>query len=128
HSAYLLILSTITHQPPITTLFPYPTLFRSRLHGPVSALRPARGFIGVNPRGVEAITPENVRRGEELAGVVGRDQAEGGVRAAVDEDVVVDGLDPSVAGGAELRAEPHGVPAAMGVEDLLAGVEDLDRP
>src|SRR5690606_12361020 len=34
----------------------------ARLHGPVSALRPARGFIGVNPRGVEAITPENVRR------------------------------------------------------------------
>ena len=94
----------------------------------VPALGPARRLVGVGARGVEAVGGHVVGRREELAGVVGRHQPEGGVRAAVHDDPGVHGGEHAVAGGARPVAHVEGVASAVGVEDLLAGVEDLDRP
>ena len=98
------------------------------LHRAVAALGAAAGLVGVDPAAAVAVAGEAHRAGQELAGVVGGDHAEGVVGPAVDEDVGVHRREPPVGVGGEGHLHGHGVPAPVGVEDLLAGVEDLHRP
>ncbi len=62
----------------------------ARLHPAVAALGSAGRLVGEHARRVEAVGGEVVRPGQELARVVRGDQAEGRVRAAVDQDLRVD--------------------------------------
>src|SRR5690606_31298463 len=48
----------------------------ARLHRAVAALGPAAGLVGVDPPAAEPVGPELERAGEQLTGVVGRDEAE----------------------------------------------------
>ncbi len=96
------------------------------LHAPVPALGPAGRLVGEVPGGVEAVALGEGGQREELAGVVRRDQAERGVGAAVDVGARVDGLELARAVRAHLHGDAHRVAAAVGVELLLARVEELD--
>ena len=96
------------------------------LDRPVPALRSAGGLVGVGARGVEAVGRHPVRRREQLAGVVGGDQTEGCIGPAVQDDLGVDRGQEAFARGAGAVAHVEGVAAAVGVEDLLPRVEDLD--
>ena len=98
------------------------------LHGAVAALGPARRLVRVDAPRVEAVRRHAVGRREELSAVVGRHQPERRVGAAVEDDPGVDGRDLALRRRA--RPVPHleRVTPAVGVEDLLPGVEDLDRP
>ncbi len=99
----------------------------ARLYRSVTALRPARRLVREDPRRVEAVGRKVVGSREQLAGVVGRHQAVGAVRAAVDDDARVHARQPPVPGRAALVAHLHRVPAAVRVEDLLARPQHLHR-
>ena len=76
---------------------------------------------------MEAVRRHLVGRGEELARVVGRDQAEGGVGAPVHDDLGVHRGERPVSAGAGAVVHVEGVAAPVGVEDLFPRVEDLHR-
>src|SRR5207247_1088822 len=59
---------------------------KARLNAPVTALRPAARLVRVHARRIERVGREIVRPGEELARVVGGDEAGRRVRTAVDQD------------------------------------------
>ena len=99
----------------------------ARLHRAMAAFRAARRFVGVDARGVEAIRGHGVGSGEQLAGVVGGHQPERRVGAPVQHHLGVHRLQPPLRIGAGPVLHVEGMPAAMGVEHLFAGVENLYR-
>ena len=99
----------------------------ARLHRAVTALRAARGLVREEPRRVEAIRRQRVRRGEQLAGVVRGHEAERAVRAAVELHERVGAGDHAVGVHAGAVAQAHRMAAAVRVEHFLARVDDLHR-
>src|SRR5690606_34993122 len=83
----------------------------ARLHAAVAALGPAGGLVGVGAPAIEAVGREAVRRAQQLAGVVGGDQPEAGVGAAVDDRPRVHRGDRAVAAEAGPVAHLHRVAA-----------------
>ncbi len=98
------------------------------LDRPVAPLRPARRLVGVHARRVEAVRGHRVRSAQQLTRVVRRDEAERRVRPPVEEDLGVHRRELALLRGARAVAHVEGVASPVRVEDLLARVEDLDRP
>ena len=99
----------------------------ARLHRAVAAFGAARGLVGVHARGIEPVRGHGVGRGEQLAGVIRGHQPEGRVGASVQHDLRVHRLQPALFVGARPVLHVEGMSPAVGVEHLLAGVQDLDR-
>ena len=78
----------------------------------MATLGPARRLVGEDARGVEAVGRDLVRRRQQLPAVVRRDQAEGRVRAAVQQCLCVNRLQLAVRRGADAARELE--PAAPG--------------
>ena len=93
----------------------------------MAALGAAGRLVREDPGRVVAVRRELVGAGEELPGVVRRDEAERAVGAAVDEDARVHALHAALPVGGRPVGHLHRVAAPVRVEDLLAGPEHLHR-
>ncbi len=100
----------------------------ARLRRAVPPLGAAGGLVRVDPRPLELVGGNVVGGRLQGARVVGRHDPIAAVAAAVQEGTEVHGGDAPVL--VHARPHPHedGVPATMGVEDLLPGEGDLHRP
>ena len=97
------------------------------LDGAVPPLGPAGRLVSVQPVAEELVVVQPVGQRHEHAEVVGGHHAVAGIGAAVGPGLEVDGGDPSVPGHAHLEPHPGAVPAAVGVEDLLALEDEPHR-
>jgi hypothetical protein len=97
------------------------------LNRPVAALGAAGRLVGVGSGRVEPVRRHRVRGAQELTGVVGRHQPEGGIGPAVQNDLGVYALELAARVAPRPVLHVERVPPPVGVKDLLTGVEDLHR-
>src|SRR5207248_10541916 len=99
-----------------------------RLRRAVAALGAAWRLVGEDPAALEAIGGDVVGDGLQRACIEGRGDTVRTVGSAVQRAPEVHRDDAAVARDARAHPHQYRVPAAMGVEHLLAGQRALDGP
>ncbi len=134
----------LVHRPPRTHEVPAPQFDRihlqfgrhlverdlereARLHGAVTAFRPARRLVRVHPCRIEPVGLQLVWSREELTAVVGGHESERGVRPAIQQAAGVHRHQLPLVRSPDSVPHAHRVPATVRVEQLLSRVQQFHR-